>query len=184
MSAREAAVAVGVHVVTGSDSLASAAEAESFLDQIGSPVILKAAMGGGGKGMCVVRKQNDLVPIFESTSSEALAAFGDGSVFAERYVERPRHIEVHVIGDGQGNVVHLRERDCSMQRSYEKVVEMALAWSLTMELRDELHKYAVELTSAAKYKHAGTMEFLVDGDSHLYFIKINTRIQVSERMRE
>ena len=182
-SAREAAVAAGVPVVPGSDSLASAAEAEAFVDEIGLPVILKAAMGGGGKGMRVVRDRKDLVSLFESASSEALASFGDKSMFAERYVERPRHIEVQIIGDGQGNVVHLWERDCSIQRRHQKVVEMAPAWSLPMELREELHKYAVELTSAAKYKNAGTVEFLVDGENRPYFIEVNPRIQVSEGVR-
>ena len=203
-SARKAAIDAGVPVVPGSDALENADEINNFVDEIGLPVILKAAMGGGGKGMRVVRNREDLIPFFESASSEALAAFGDGSVFVERFVETPRHIEVQIIGDGNGNVIHLWERDCSIQRRHQKVrdgsymqfvltqpitsylihlnvlqvIEMAPAWSLPEELRAELHKYAVELTSKAKYKNAGTVEFLLDKQNRPYFIEVNPRIQV------
>lgn len=128
--------------------------------------------------MRVVRTREDLVPFWESASSEALAAFGDGSVFIERFVERPRHIEVQIIGDGKGNVIHLWERDCSIQRRHQKVIEMAPAWSLPMELRTQLHEYAVELTSGQNYLNAGTVEFLVDQENRPYFIEVNPRIQV------
>ena len=178
-SARNAAIAAGVPVVPGSDALRTAADVNAFVDEIGLPVIIKAAMGGGGKGMRVVRNREDLIPFFESASSEALASFGDGSVFIERFVEKPRHIEVQIIGDGEGNVIHLWERDCSIQRRHQKVIEMAPAWSLPDELRAELHDYAVKLTSAAKYKNAGTVEFLVDNENRPYFIEVNPRIQVS-----
>ena len=179
-SARNAAIAAGVPVVPGSDdALRTAAEVNAFVDEIGLPVIIKASMGGGGKGMRVVRNREDLIPFFESASSEALASFGDGSVFIERFVEKPRHIEVQIIGDGEGNVIHLWERDCSIQRRHQKVIEMAPAWSLPDELRAELHEYAVKLTSAAKYKNAGTVEFLVDNENRPYFIEVNPRIQVS-----
>merc|ERR1719253_773105 len=141
-------------------------------------------MGGGGKGMRVVRDRADLIPSFESASSEALASFGDGSCFVERFVERPRHIEVQIIGDGRGDVIHLWERDCSIQRRHQKVIEMAPAWSLPDELRAELHKYAVELTSAAKYKNAGTVEFLLDQQNRPYFIEVNPRIQVEHTVTE
>lgn len=184
-SARTAAIAAGVPVVPGSDgAMADAAEVTAFVTDIGLPVILKAAMGGGGKGMRVVRKMEDLVPLFEAASSEALASFGDGSVFVERYVDRPRHIEVQIIGDGTGNVVHLWERDCSVQRRHQKVVEMAPAWTLPDELRRQLHKYAIDLTSAAKYKNAGTVEFLVDAELRPYFIEVNPRIQVEHTVTE
>ena len=114
----------------GTDGPVTTAEtAIKFVEENGLPVIIKAAMGGGGKGMRV-RTQEDLVPFFESASSEALASFGDGSVFIERYVDRPRHIEVQIVGDGKGNVVHLGERDCSVQRRHQKVIEMAPAWNL------------------------------------------------------
>jgi len=134
--------------------------------------------------MRVVRAREDLAPLFLSASSEALAAFGDGSVFAEKFVERPRHIEVQIIGDGEGNVIHLWERDCSIQRRHQKVIEMAPAWSLPMELRKELHDHAVRLTSQAKYKNAGTVEFLVDQENRPFFIEVNPRIQVEHTVTE
>lgn len=184
-TARMAAIAAGVPVVPGSDgAMADAAEVTAFVQNIGLPVILKAAMGGGGKGMRVVRKMEDLVALFEAASSEALASFGDGSVFVERFVDRPRHIEVQIIGDGTGNIVHLWERDCSVQRRHQKVVEMAPAWTLPDELRAQLHKYAIDLTSAAKYKNAGTVEFLVDSELRPYFIEVNPRIQVEHTVTE
>lgn len=174
--ARKAAIAAGVPVVPGSDGpLETAEEVLAFVKDIGLPIIIKAAMGGGGKGMRVVRKMEDLVEFFESARSEALASFGDGSVFIERFVDRPRHIEVQIIGDGTGNVVHLWERDCSVQRRHQKVIEMAPAWALPDELRAQLHKYAIELTAAANYKNAGTVEFLIDSEMRPYFIEVNPR---------
>ena len=134
--------------------------------------------------MRVVRRMDDVVPFFEAASSEALAAFGDGSVFVERFVDRPRHIEIQIVGDGTGNVVHLWERDCSVQRRHQKVVEMAPAFSLPDELRADLQKYAIQLTSAAKYKNAGTVEFLVDSELRPYFIEVNPRIQVEHTVTE
>jgi len=185
-SARAAAIAAGVPVVPGSDgALGSAAEVQAFVDEYGLPVIIKAAMGGGGKGMRVIRNMEDVTPFFESASSEALASFGDGSVFVEKFIERPRHIEVQIIGDGTGDVVHLYERDCSVQRRHQKVIEMAPGWSLPDELRADLHNYATELTSRAKYKNAGTVEFLVDtADMKAYFIEVNPRIQVEHTVTE
>lgn len=185
-SARKAAIEADVPVVPGSDgALTSAEEVESFVEKYGLPVILKAAMGGGGKGMRVVRTQEDIRPMFESASSEALASFGDGSVFVEKFIGRPRHIEVQILGDGTGNVVHLYERDCSVQRRHQKVIEMAPAWSLPDNLRAQLHEYAKKLTSNAKYKNAGTVEFLIDTDSMKpYFIEVNPRIQVEHTVTE
>jgi pyruvate carboxylase len=185
-SARAAAIAAGVPVVPGSaGALTSAKEIEDFVEEHGLPVIIKAAMGGGGKGMRVVRTPEDVVPMFESASSEALASFGDGSVFIEKFIGRPRHIEVQIIGDGTGNVVHLYERDCSVQRRHQKVIEMAPGWSLPDELRTELHQYAVDLTSRANYKNAGTVEFLVDTeDMKPYFIEVNPRVQVEHTVTE
>eukprot|EP00566_Odontella_aurita_P003700 CAMPEP_0113548658 /NCGR_PEP_ID=MMETSP0015_2-20120614/13009_1 /TAXON_ID=2838 /ORGANISM="Odontella" /LENGTH=1264 /DNA_ID=CAMNT_0000449299 /DNA_START=185 /DNA_END=3979 /DNA_ORIENTATION=- /assembly_acc=CAM_ASM_000160 len=183
-SARAAAIAAGVPVVPGSDALGSAEEVTKFVEDIGLPVIIKAAMGGGGKGMRIVRRMEDLVPFFESASSEALASFGDGSCFVERFVENPRHIEVQIVGDGTGNVVHLWERDCSIQRRHQKVVEMAPAFTLPDDLRRQLHDYATKLTSEAKYKNAGTVEFLVDQELRPYFIEVNPRIQVEHTVTE
>lgn len=183
--ARQAAIDAGVPVVPGSDAaLQSEKEVLKYVEEIGLPVILKAAMGGGGKGMRVVRRMEDVVPFFEAASSEALASFGDGSVFVERFVDRPRHIEVQIIGDGTGNVVHLWERDCSVQRRHQKVIEMAPAWTLPDDLRKQLHQYAIQLTSAAKYKNAGTVEFLVDAQMRPYFIEVNPRIQVEHTVTE
>lgn len=184
-SARLAAIAAGVPVVPGSNSaLKTKEEVQEFVESIGLPVILKASMGGGGKGMRVVRRMEDLIPFYEAASSEALASFGDGSVFVERFVDRPRHIEVQVIGDGTGNVVHLWERDCSIQRRHQKVIEMAPAFTLPDDLRKQLHQYAIQLTSAAKYKNAGTVEFLVDSEMRPYFIEVNPRIQVEHTVTE
>ena len=184
-SARDAAIAAGVPVVPGSDgALATAEQVLECVEEIGLPVIIKASMGGGGKGMRVVKEMKDLIPFFEAASSEALASFGDGSVFIERFVDRPRHIEVQIIGDGTGNVVHLWERDCSIQRRHQKVIEMAPAWTLPDELRADLHKYAVTLTSKAKYKNAGTVEFLIDSELRPYFIEVNPRIQVEHTVTE
>jgi len=184
-SARKAAIAAGVPVVPGSDgALNTSEEVVEFVEGIGLPVIIKASMGGGGKGMRVVRKMEDLVSLFESASSEALASFGDGSVFIERFVERPRHIEVQILGDGTGNVVHLWERDCSIQRRHQKVIEMAPAFTLPDDLRKQLHEYAIELTSQANYKNAGTVEFLVDSELRPYFIEVNPRIQVEHTVTE
>jgi len=184
-SARAAAIAAGVPVVPGSDgALTTSEEVVEFVEGIGLPVIIKASMGGGGKGMRVVRKMEDLVALFESASSEALASFGDGSVFIERFVDRPRHIEVQIIGDGTGNVVHLWERDCSVQRRHQKVIEMAPAFTLPDDLRKKLHDYAIELTSQAMYKNAGTVEFLVDSELRPYFIEVNPRIQVEHTVTE
>lgn len=183
--ARTAAIEAGVPVVPGSDGpLRTADDVVTFVQSIGLPVILKAAMGGGGKGMRVVRSMEDLVNLYEAASSEALASFGDGSVFVERYVERPRHIEVQIIGDGSGNVVHLWERDCSVQRRHQKVVEMAPAFTLPDDLRAQLHQYAIQLTAAANYKNAGTVEFLVDDQLRPYFIEVNPRIQVEHTVTE
>jgi pyruvate carboxylase len=185
-SARAAAIEAGVPVVPGSaGALNSAEEVEAFVEEYGLPVILKAAMGGGGKGMRVIKNKEDISALFESASSEALASFGDGSVFVEKFITRPRHIEVQIIGDGTGNVVHLYERDCSVQRRHQKVIEMAPAWSLPDELRAELHKYAIDLTSRANYKNAGTVEFLIeDGTNKPYFIEVNPRIQVEHTVTE
>jgi pyruvate carboxylase len=184
-SARVAAINAGVPVVPGSDgALRTSEEVVEFVEGIGLPVIIKASMGGGGKGMRVVKRMEDLVSFFESASSEALASFGDGSVFIERFVDRPRHIEVQIIGDGTGNVVHLWERDCSIQRRHQKVIEMAPAFTLPMELRVQLQDYAVKLTSEAKYKNAGTVEFLVDSELRPYFIEVNPRIQVEHTVTE
>ena len=135
-------------------------------------------MGGGGRGMRVVRDQSEFKDSFERAVSEAKSAFGDGTVFIERFLERPRHIEVQLLGDAQGNVVHLFERDCSVQRRHQKVVEVAPAMNLPDEVRQAILNDAIRLAQAVQYRNAGTAEFLVDQMGRHYFIEINPRIQV------
>ena len=184
-AARRVAAAAGVPIVPGTDApLASAAEARAFAERHGLPVILKAAMGGGGRGMRVVRRLEDLAEAFERATSEALAAFGDGSVFAERYLERPRHIEVQVLADAAGDVVHLFERDCSVQRRHQKLVEVAPAKGLDVQVRDRLLADAVAIARAAGYRNAGTVEFLVAPSGEHFFIEVNPRIQVEHTVTE
>ncbi len=160
-------------------------EAKDFIDSgVGYPVIIKAAMGGGGRGMRVVESAEDLEENFARATSEALAAFGDGSVFIERYVSKPRHIEVQILGDGKGNVRHLYDRDCSVQRRYQKVVETAPAMNLPEKTRQGILDDAVRLTSGANYLNAGTVEFLVDEHGRYHFIEVNPRIQVEHTVTE
>lgn len=141
-------------------------------------VIIKAAMGGGGRGMRVVREQSDFQNSFERAVSEAKSAFGDGTVFIERFLERPRHIEVQILADAQGNTIHLFERDCSVQRRHQKVVEVAPATHLPEEVRQAILNDAIKLAKSVGYRNAGTAEFLVDQMGRHYFIEINPRIQV------
>jgi pyruvate carboxylase len=141
-------------------------------------VIIKAAMGGGGRGMRVVREEAEFKNAFERAVSEAKSAFGDGTVFIERFLERPRHIEVQIIGDALGNIVHLFERDCSVQRRHQKVVEVAPATHLPEEVRQAIWSDAIKLAKSVNYRNAGTAEFLVDQQGRHYFIEINPRIQV------
>jgi len=141
-------------------------------------VIIKAAMGGGGRGMRVVREQSELQDAFQRAVSEAKSAFGDGTVFIERFLERPRHIEVQLLADAQGNTIHLFERDCSVQRRHQKVVEVAPATHLPEEVRQSILADAIKLAKSVGYRNAGTAEFLVDQMGRHYFIEINPRIQV------
>ena len=179
------AIKAGVPVVPGTDSsVTDPKQLTDFVAEFGLPIIMKAAMGGGGKGMRVVREEKDLIPFFESATSEAEAAFGDGAVFVERFVNRPRHIEIQIIGDGKGDAVHLWERDCSVQRRYQKVVEIAPAWNLSPELRKQMQDDALRLVKGANYLNAGTVEFLVEPDGRYYFIEVNPRIQVEHTVTE
>ncbi|TYZ62692.1 hypothetical protein PybrP1_002695 [[Pythium] brassicae (nom. inval.)] len=185
-AAREIAIENNVPVVPGTDGpVRSLAEARAFIDAgVGYPVIIKASMGGGGRGMRVVAAPEELAENFERASSEALAAFGDGTVFIERYVHKPRHIEVQILGDGRGNVVHLHHRDCSVQRRHQKVLETAPAVGLPPATEQAMIDDAVRLTKAAKYLNAGTVEFLVDQQGRHYFIEVNPRIQVEHTITE
>lgn len=172
-------------VVPGTEgAIASYDLADAFIKEHGFPVIIKAAMGGGGRGMRVVRKQEDFKDSFERAVSEAKQAFGDGTVFIERFLDRPRHIEVQLLGDSVGNVVHLFERDCSVQRRHQKVVELAPASALADEVRNALLEDAKKIARAVKYRNAGTCEFLVDQQGRHHFIEINPRIQVEHTITE
>ena len=185
-AARGLAERAGVPVVPGiKDSLTEAAGAIEFADAIGYPVIVKAAFGGGGRGMRVVESRADLVAKFDEASREAAAAFGNGAVFLEKYIRAPRHIEVQVLGDHDGQVVHLYERDCSVQRRHQKVVEVAPAVGLDPAIRADICEAAVRLVKTAGYHNAGTVEFLLDTDTnHWYFIEVNPRIQVEHTVTE
>ena len=184
-SAREVAIKNGIAVVPGTPGPVTKLEdAMEFCHRVKYPVIIKASYGGGGKGMRVVRSDKELKESFELASREAKAAFGNGSVFLEKYLEEPRHIEVQIIGDGTGNIVHLYERDCSVQRRHQKVIENAPAFNLDTKVRDSILKDAVRLCSAIKYRSAGTVEFLVDKEGNHYFMEVNPRVQVEHTVTE
>jgi acetyl-CoA carboxylase biotin carboxylase subunit len=177
----------GVPLVPGSEgAIASVEEAAAAIDrfEIPYPVLLKAAAGGGGRGMKVVRERSELARAFAMASEESTAAFGDGSLYLERYFEDPRHIEIQVFGDGQGRAVHLGERECSVQRRHQKIIEEARAPNLRDEVREAMYECAVRLTSQIGYASAGTVEFLVDDQQRFYFIEMNTRIQVEHPVTE
>ncbi|MBU6376296.1 MAG: ATP-grasp domain-containing protein, partial [Bdellovibrionales bacterium] len=152
--------------------------------QVGYPLLLKASAGGGGKGMRRVNAASELKYAAESASAEAMAAFGDGTLFLERFVENPRHIEVQVFGDGRGGGVHFFERECSLQRRHQKVWEEAPAPHLSLETRKGLFEASLRLVSAVKYRGAGTLEFLVDSGGAFYFLEMNTRLQVEHPVTE
>jgi pyruvate carboxylase len=183
--ARTLAMKVGVPVVPGTPGpVASYVDGAAFINEYGFPVIIKAAMGGGGRGMRVVREQSDFQNAFERAVSEAKSAFGDGTVFIERFLERPRHIEVQILADAIGNTIHLFERDCSVQRRHQKVVEVAPATHLPDEVRQAVLADAIKLARSVGYRNAGTAEFLVDQSGRHYFIEINPRIQVEHTITE
>uniref|UniRef100_A0A7S2KAA7 Pyruvate carboxylase n=2 Tax=Leptocylindrus danicus TaxID=163516 RepID=A0A7S2KAA7_9STRA len=183
--ARQTAERLNVPVVPGSaNAVASVKEARDYIQTIGYPVIVKAAMGGGGRGMRVVTREEDLEQLFTTASNEAYNAFGDGRMFIERFVANPRHIEVQCIGDGTGDVIHLYDRDCSVQRRHQKVIETAPALDLPPATRKSMLDDAVRLLSDVKYKNAGTVEFLVDTEGRHYFIEVNPRIQVEHTVTE
>ena len=174
----------GVATTPGTDILASVAEAAKAAQEVGYPVLLKATAGGGGKGMRVVNAPEELERAYASATAEAEASFKDGRVYMEKLILRPRHIEVQVLGDNYGNVVHLGERDCSVQKpSHQKLVEEAPAPNLPEKVRDALHEMAVRACRHVKYSNAGTLEFLVSGEQ-VYFMEMNTRIQVEHPVTE
>lgn len=183
--AREAADRAGVPRVPGSvHALESIQEAEEVAASVGYPVMLKAAAGGGGKGMRRVNGREELAPAFTSAQSEALRAFGNGDVYIEKLVVQPRHIEIQVLGDEHGNLVYLGERECSVQRRHQKVIEEAPSAIVDSEMRRQMGETAVALAGAAGYYNAGTVEFLVDQNTDFYFLEMNTRLQVEHPVTE
>ncbi|KAF5094122.1 hypothetical protein D0Z03_002179 [Geotrichum reessii] len=185
VSARNLANKCNVPVVPGTPGpIETVEEAEDFVKKYGFPVIIKAAFGGGGRGMRVVKEGEDIKDAFNRATSEAKAAFGNGTVFIERFLDKPKHIEVQLLADNEGNVVHLFERDCSVQRRHQKVVEVAPALDLPAKVRDAILSDAVRLAETANYRNAGTAEFLVDNQNRHYFIEINPRIQVEHTITE
>jgi acetyl-CoA carboxylase biotin carboxylase subunit len=183
--ARQAMKQAGVPILPGSEGvLQSAGEAAEWVRQVGFPVIVKASAGGGGRGMRVIRSEQELPNLFQAAQSEAAAAFGNGDLYMERFIEQPRHIEFQVLGDRYGKVVSLGERECSIQRRHQKLLEESPSVALTPELRARMGKMVSETLSAIGYVNAGTVEFLMDEDGSLYFIEMNTRIQVEHAVTE
>ena len=186
IEARAIATQAQVPVLAGSsEPLENPKAAQKLAEKLGYPVLLKAAKGGGGRGMRVVNEPSELITSLEQAQRESQAAFGSSDVFLEKYIQRPRHIEVQLMGDKHGNLVHLYERDCSVQRRYQKVVEIAPALNLDATLRDEICQSALRIGNAVGYENAGTVEFLVDSDTgKYYFIEVNPRIQVEHTVTE
>ncbi len=183
--AKEVAIRAGLPIIESNrEVLTDENIALNEAQRIGYPVMIKAAAGGGGRGMRVVRSDDELTRSFTEARSEAKTAFGDDTVFLEKFVDRPKHIEVQIAADSHGNIVHLYERDCSVQRRFQKVVEMAPSINLKEETREHLYKYAVDIAAAVGYNNLGTVEFLVDADEHIYFIEVNPRIQVEHTVTE
>ncbi|MDX2001214.1 MAG: acetyl-CoA carboxylase biotin carboxylase subunit [Chitinophagales bacterium] len=185
LSAKNAALQYHIPMVPGTETaISDVAQAKARAAEVGFPVLLKAAAGGGGKGMRIVQNEEEFEEQMNRAASEALAAFGDGAVFIEKYVTSPRHIEIQVLADNHGNVVHLFERECSIQRRHQKVVEEAPSSVLTPEIREKMGQSAVMVAKACNYSGAGTVEFLVDENLNYYFLEMNTRLQVEHPVTE
>jgi len=183
--ARAAMKKAGVPILPGSEGIvASDGEALEWARQVGFPVIIKASAGGGGRGMRIVRSEEELPALFKAAQSEAAAAFGNGDLYMEKFVERPRHIEFQVLADAYGNVVSLGERECSIQRRHQKLLEESPSTQMTSELRDQIGSILCKTLSDIGYVNAGTVEFLMDQERRLYFIEMNTRIQVEHPVTE
>lgn len=183
--AKEEMIRAGVPVVPGSKgAVHSVSEGKVVALEIGYPIMAKAAAGGGGRGMRLIKDESEFDQLFMAASSEALAAFGDGTMYLERFINNPRHIEVQVVGDSHGNAIHIGERDCSLQRRHQKVIEESPAILLNDETRAKLHDVAVKATKYLKYEGAGTFEFLADDKQNIYFMEMNTRLQVEHPVSE
>jgi acetyl-CoA carboxylase biotin carboxylase subunit len=184
-AARKLVGKAGVPTVPGTpDAVSDEAVVRSFADQYGYPILIKAAAGGGGKGMRIVRSADELPAAFSSAQSEALSAFGDGRVYVEKYLEKPRHIEFQILADKYGNVLHLGERECSIQRRHQKVIEETPSVILSDAMRTRMGDMAVAAARACSYENAGTIEFLVDKNMQYYFLEMNTRLQVEHPITE
>lgn len=185
MASKVAMKAVGVPVLEGTDTpILDKKEGKKISQEIGFPVIIKAAFGGGGRGMRIVRTAKEFDTLFDSATSEAIKYFGKGEVFIEKYVENPRHIEIQIVADKHGNVVHLGERDCSIQRRHQKVIEIAPSPRLNNNTRKELYRIAKKAMIKLGYESVGTVEFLLDVEDNIYFIEMNTRVQVEHPVTE
>ncbi|QTL98528.1 acetyl-CoA carboxylase biotin carboxylase subunit [Iocasia frigidifontis] len=185
VKARETMIKAGVPVVPGTEqSLTDIEKTLELAEEIGYPVIVKAAAGGGGKGMRIAQNAKDLKKAIQTAQREAEAAFGNAEVYMEKYVEEPRHIEFQILADEHGNVIHLGERDCSIQRRHQKIVEESPSPALEEGLRYEMGQKAVKVAKAVSYANAGTVEFLLDKDNNYYFIEMNTRVQVEHPVTE
>jgi acetyl-CoA carboxylase biotin carboxylase subunit len=185
LAAKEAVKDYDIPMVPGTeDAITDIEEAKKIATQIGFPILIKAAAGGGGKGMRIVEKEADFTSQMDRAISEAVNAFGDGSVFIEKYVTKPRHIEIQVMADSYGNIIYIFERECSIQRRHQKVVEEAPSCVLTPELRKKMGEAAVKVAKACDYLGAGTVEFLLDDKHNFYFLEMNTRLQVEHPVSE
>ncbi len=185
ITAKKVAIENDIPIIqSNQNSLDSVQIALNEAENIGYPVMLKAASGGGGRGMRVIRKAEELKKAYGESKREALNAFGDDTVFLEKYVENPKHIEIQIVADNYGNTVHLYERDCSVQRRYQKVIEFAPSYGLKTTTKNALYEYAIKICTAVNYNNIGTVEFLVDDDDSIYFIEVNPRIQVEHTVTE
>ena len=183
--ARNSMMEAGVKVIPGwNQNIESVEEAKKIASGLGYPVIVKAALGGGGKGMRVAMNETELENAYLTARKEAGAAFGDDSVYMEHFIEHPRHVEVQILADAYGNVVHLGERDCSIQRNHQKFIEEAPCKAISQELRKQMGEQAVKAAKAVNYTNAGTIEFLLENGKDFYFMEMNTRIQVEHPVTE
>ncbi|QKX03478.1 pyruvate carboxylase [Aquimarina sp. TRL1] len=185
ITAKQVAIANDIPIIeSNKESLDTIDIAIQEAERIGYPVMLKAASGGGGRGMRVIRKEEELRKAYPESRREALNAFGDDTVFLEKFVENPKHIEIQIVADHHGNMVHLFERDCSVQRRYQKVIEYAPSYGLATQIKEDLYRYALSICKAVNYNNIGTVEFLVDEDGSIYFIEVNPRVQVEHTVTE
>jgi len=183
--AKEAMKEAGLPQLPGSEGVVKdERDLGRLAEKVGFPVILKAAAGGGGRGMKIVRDKDQLVQQFRTASAEALAAFGNGDMYVERYVEHPRHIEIQIVADERGNIIHLGERECSVQRRHQKILEEAPSPALNDRLRERMGRVAVEAMRKIRYNNVGTIEFLLDERGEFFFMEMNTRIQVEHPITE